>query len=245
MNEYIKTTKCALRIPHIYIALKQLTADVTPIGHIKEIHSDNGGEYISQAFDMVLRDNGIKHTMTTPYAPYQNGKSEHSWRSLMEMARCLRSNAMIPKSYWMYAVKHAPYLRNRSYQRRTNSTAYELFTGRKPDMRNIYSFGAPCLIYTEGSKQKFQARGQDGVYLGINPASKSYYVLNQKNNKVTTSRNVRFIEPEPEHIGIPLRKNHEESTNEQNEIQINLLEKMSQKYQLLRKAHSTMQGHNF
>ena len=52
-----------------YITLKQLIADVTPIGHIKEIHSDNGGEYISQAFDTVLRDNGIKHTMTAPYSP--------------------------------------------------------------------------------------------------------------------------------------------------------------------------------
>ena len=201
-----------------YIALKQLIADVAPIGRIKEIHSDNGGEYKSQAFETVLRDNGIRHTMTAPYSPYQNGKSERSWRSLMEMARCLRSDAMIPKSYWMYAVKHAQYLRNRSYQRRTNSTAYELFTGKKPDMRNIHPLGTPCLIYTEGPKQKFQPRGQDGIYLGINPASKSYYVLNRKNNKVTTSRNVRFLEPEPECASIPVRKNHEEGINEQSDI---------------------------
>ena len=55
-----------------YIAPKQLIGDVAPIGHIKEIHSDNGGEYISQAFETVLRDNGIKHTMTAPYSPSLN-----------------------------------------------------------------------------------------------------------------------------------------------------------------------------
>ena len=95
-------------------ALKQLLADVAPAGCIKEIHSDNGGEYKSQAFETVLRDNGIRYTMTAPYLPYQYGTSERSWRSLMEMDRCLRSDAMIPKSYSMYAVKHAQYLRNRS-----------------------------------------------------------------------------------------------------------------------------------
>ena len=59
--------------------------------------------------------------------------TSHSTRA----ASTMRSDAMIPKSYWIYAVKHAQYLRNRGYQRRTNSTSYDLFTGEKPDMRNI------------------------------------------------------------------------------------------------------------
>ena len=113
-----------------YVALKQLIADIAPISCDTEIHGDNGEEYKSQAFETVLRDNGIKHTMRAPYSPYQNGKSECSRRSLMEMASCMRSDAIIPKSYWVYAVKHVQCLHNRSYQRRTNSTAYELLTGK-------------------------------------------------------------------------------------------------------------------
>ena len=197
-----------------YNALKQFIADVAPIGRPKEIHSDNGGEYVSQAFETVLRDNGIKHTLTAPYSPYQNGKSERSWRSLLEMARCLRSDAMIPKSFWMYAVKHAQYLRNRSYQRRTASTAYELFTGIKPDMGNIHQFGLPCLIYNEGSKQKLQTRGKEGKYLGINQRSKCHYILNQQ-NKVKTSRNVIFLNQpsdEPDEIIISPETANKENT---------------------------------
>ena len=118
-------------------------------------------------------------------------------------------------------MKHAQYLRNRSYQRRTNFTAYEIFTGTKPDMGSIYSFGAPCFIYTEGPKQKMQPGGQEGIYLGINPTSKSYYLLNQKSSKGITSCNVRILDlpsEEPEYINIPLRKNPEESTNKQSDI---------------------------
>jgi len=56
------------------VNLKQLIADIEPIGHIKEIHSDNSREYISQAFQMVLWGNSIKHAMMALYSPYQNDK---------------------------------------------------------------------------------------------------------------------------------------------------------------------------
>ena len=54
-------------------ALKQLIADVAPIGQIAELHSDNCGEYTCQASSQVLRENRIMQTMTAPYSPYQNG----------------------------------------------------------------------------------------------------------------------------------------------------------------------------
>jgi transposase InsO family protein len=169
-------------------ALQQFIADVAPIGSVKELHSDNGGEYMSQSFQKTLLDNQIKHSTTTPHTPYQNGKSERSWRSILEMSRCLISDAQLAKTFWPYAVKHSQYVRNRSYQRRTKSTAYELFTNEKPDMSKIHRFGSPCTYYIDGHKQKLDARGQPGIYLGINTQNKGYYVLNDR--KVVTTRNV-------------------------------------------------------
>lgn len=101
-----------------------------------------------------------------------------------------KNEADIPRSLWPYAVRHAQYLRNRSFQRRTDATAYELFTGRKPDMRSLHPFGARYVSYAEGRKQKFAIRGKEGIYLGINPMNKGYYVLNPLTGKVITSRNV-------------------------------------------------------
>ena len=186
-------------------ALKSLIADVSPIGKIKEIHSDNGAEYMSKSFQKILIDNGIKQTSTAPYSPFQNGKSERNWRSLMEMARCLRSDANISKAFWPYAVRYAQYLRNRSYQRRTKSTAYELFTGKKPDMKNLHPFGVQCVMYKEGAKGKLDARGTDGIFLGINPINKGYYVLNQSKNSIATSRNVCFRQQEIDETRYPCK----------------------------------------
>jgi len=78
-------------------ALRNLIANVSPIGKIRELHSDNGAEYMSKLFQKILVDNGIKQTSTAPYSPFHNGKSERNWRSLMEMARCLRSDVNISK----------------------------------------------------------------------------------------------------------------------------------------------------
>lgn len=40
-------------------ALQKFLADVALIGQPKEIHSDNGGEYVSHAFQKILTDRGI------------------------------------------------------------------------------------------------------------------------------------------------------------------------------------------
>ena len=172
-----------------HTALKQFIADVSPIGHIKEIHSDNGGEYLSEQFRDVLIENRIKQTTTASHTPYQNGKAERSWRSLLDMARCLLTDANLSKPFWTYSVRHAQYLRNRSYQRRTQSTAYELFTNIKPDMSKVHAFGSPCTYYNESYKQKLDARGFPGYYLGINTRNHSYYVLTSARNKIVTTRN--------------------------------------------------------
>ena len=195
-------------------ALKKFLADVATIGRPQEIHSDNGGEYLSQAFQQVLIDNAIKHTTTAPYSPYQNGKSERTWRSLLEMARCLLADASLMKPLWSYAVRHAQYLRNRSYQRRTKKTAYELFTNLKPDMRKLHPFGSHCTFFLEGKKSKFQPRGYPGVYLGVNPMSQGYFILNLKNQGVITTRNVHIEEivtEEPDAEVPPLQSGHIEA----------------------------------
>jgi len=186
-------------------ALRNLIANVSPIGKIRELHSDNGAEYMSKLFQKILVDNGIKQTSTAPYSPFHNGKSERNWCSLMEMARCLRSDANISKNFWPYAVRYTHYLRNHSYQCRAKSTAYELFTGRKPDMKNLYPFGVQCVLYKESTKGKLDARGTDGIFLGINPINTRYCVFNQLKNSIAASRSVYFRQQELDETYYPCK----------------------------------------
>ena len=51
---------------------------------IKIFWSDNGGEYTSTEFGKYLTQEGIKHELTIPHTPQQNGAAERLNRTLVE-----------------------------------------------------------------------------------------------------------------------------------------------------------------
>ena len=70
-------------------AFKQYIADISPYGTIKSVRSDQGVEFISEKFVLMLIQNKICHERGAPYSEHQNGKAERAWRTLFDMARCL------------------------------------------------------------------------------------------------------------------------------------------------------------
>uniref|UniRef100_A0A2N9G5A4 Integrase catalytic domain-containing protein n=1 Tax=Fagus sylvatica TaxID=28930 RepID=A0A2N9G5A4_FAGSY len=56
---------------------------------VRAIRSDNGGEYISDAFCSQLNQKGILHQLTCPQTPEQNGVAERKNRHIMSIVRCL------------------------------------------------------------------------------------------------------------------------------------------------------------
>ena len=69
-------------------ALRDLLVKVKNDGHvIKELLSDNGGEFDNEQIRSVLRANGITQRLTAPFTPQQNGSSERDNRTIVEMAR--------------------------------------------------------------------------------------------------------------------------------------------------------------
>ena len=209
-------------------ALEQFIADVAPYGTILHLHTDNGGEYIGTQFKNILRERGIKHTTTAPYTPKQNGKAERNWRTLMDMARCLLHDSTLPKRYWMHAVRYAAFIRNRSYQRRTGKTAFELLTKQKPNIRCIYKFGSQCTFYDEAYKTKLDLRSSTGTFLGINPLNNAYIVLDSESDRIKSSRNVRFLSAPITNAEVPVQPDDEsdggecEHSNEPPKLEDNL-----------------------
>ena len=57
---------------------------------IGTLRTDNGGEYLSSAFQNYLKEKGIRHELTVPHSPQQNGVSERMNRTLVESARSMR-----------------------------------------------------------------------------------------------------------------------------------------------------------
>ncbi|CAI7916429.1 unnamed protein product [Closterium sp. NIES-53] len=56
---------------------------------VKAIRTDRGGEFMSKEFSLLLKKNGIRHSLTMPYSPAMNGIAERANRTITETARGL------------------------------------------------------------------------------------------------------------------------------------------------------------
>ena len=82
-------------------------------GRIQTLRSDNGKEYTYGRFQQLCDEFEIKHQLTTPYTPQQNGVSERKNMSIMEMARCMLHEKELPKKLWAEVANTSVYLLNR------------------------------------------------------------------------------------------------------------------------------------
>lgn len=162
---------------------------------IKNIQSDNGGEYCSREFDKYLEECGIKRRLTTPYTPQQNGVSERKNRTLVEMARCMLLEAKLPASFWAEAVATANHIRNRSPSASINwEIPYVRWTGRMLNVSYLQVFGTKGFILDKTpGKGKFDKRAKDCIFVGYSDTSKGYRVWVPEERNVKISRDVKFI----------------------------------------------------
>ena len=84
-------------------------------GHqLKVLRTDNGGEYTSKEFENYLKSEGVRHELTVPKTPEQNGVAERLNRTLVEAVRSMLIDANLPHKFWAEALSTAVYLKNRS-----------------------------------------------------------------------------------------------------------------------------------
>ena len=98
--------------------LKEMISHAKNQGHvIKELLSDNGGEFDNKEVRTILQENGIVQRLTAPYTPQQNGECERDNRTIVGMARVFKySNPDIefPEAIWAELVSSAVYVLNRT-----------------------------------------------------------------------------------------------------------------------------------
>jgi len=94
--------------------------------HIKVLHTDRGGEFLSKQFNLFCDKEGIQRELTVPYTPQQNGVAEQKNRTVVEMARSMLQARRLSNQFWAEVVSAAVYLLNLSPTRAVmNKTPYE------------------------------------------------------------------------------------------------------------------------
>ena len=77
---------------------------------LKVLRTDSGGEYTSKEFEGYLMAEGVRHELTIPKTPEQNGVAERMNRTLVEAARAMLVGANLPHRFWAEALSTATYL---------------------------------------------------------------------------------------------------------------------------------------
>lgn len=81
---------------------------------MKTFWSDNGGEFLSDAFTKHLEETRVQRQCSAPYAHQQNGKAERVMHMIEGRMYVMLNFACLPPSLWGEAALTACYLFNRT-----------------------------------------------------------------------------------------------------------------------------------
>jgi hypothetical protein len=79
---------------------------------IKFMHSDQGGEFMSEEFKKHLQSKGTKHELTVHDSPQQDGVSKRGMHTQAEHACALLIASGLPRFLWAEAMCHCVWLQN-------------------------------------------------------------------------------------------------------------------------------------
>ena len=94
----------------------------------------------------------------------------------------------------------AAYILNRVPSKSVSSTTYELWTGKKPDLNNLWPWGSIGYVHNTSHRYgKLGPRGNKCIFIRYSKCSKGYVLIGEQPDGSVTeleSRDVDFIESE-------------------------------------------------
>ncbi|GJR96518.1 retrovirus-related pol polyprotein from transposon TNT 1-94 [Tanacetum coccineum] len=113
---------------------------------------------------LIYRNKGIKQEYSNARTPQQNGVAERMNKTLIEVARTMLADSLLPTTLWAEAVSTTGYIFNRvKVTKPQNKTPYELLFGHKPIISYIRPFGCHVTILdTLSVLGKFDGKCDEG-----------------------------------------------------------------------------------
>ena len=157
-------------------------------GQPETIQCDYDPRFLGGIVSRLLHSNGIRIRSSPPYRQSQNGLAERTWGVLCRMARCLLTEAQLPKSYWYWAIREASLRLNMTPTPDPNgkaTTPFTLYYGRKPDARVLFPFG--CVGYYRRDAPTFETETLPGIALGRSDYTNGIVFYNPSTHQFTVS----------------------------------------------------------
>ncbi|GJR63931.1 putative ribonuclease H-like domain-containing protein [Tanacetum coccineum] len=177
-----------------------ITSIENQINHkVKIIRCDNGTEFKNNDLNQFCGMKGIKREFSVARTPQQNGVVERKNRTLIEAARTMLADSLLPTTFWAEAVSIACYVQNKVLVTKPhNKTPYKLLHGRPPSISFMRPFGCPVTILnTLDSLGKFDGKADEGFFVGYSINSKAFRVFNTRTRKAEENLHITFLENKP------------------------------------------------
>jgi hypothetical protein len=132
------------------------------------IRTDNGNELAgSQEFRQTAMNHDFLVETTAPDSSSENGLGERPHRTLKEKVRCLLYTAGLGVEFWSDALLHAVWLYNRTHHTAIDKTPFEAWTGQKPCLDRLLTFGAKITARKAKSRTTaLDTNSFSGIFLG-------------------------------------------------------------------------------
>nr|GEY34550.1 putative ribonuclease H-like domain-containing protein [Tanacetum cinerariifolium] len=142
---------------------------------------------------------GIKREFSVAITPQQNIVTERKNRTLIEAARTMLADLLLPIPFWVEAVNTACYVQNKALVTKPyNKTPYELLLGRTPSIGFMRPLGCPVTILnTLAPLGKFDGKADEGFLVGNSVNSKAFRIFNSRTRIVQETLHINFLENQP------------------------------------------------
>ncbi|GJS84313.1 ribonuclease H-like domain-containing protein [Tanacetum coccineum] len=149
--------------------------------------------------NLFCRMKGVKREFSVAKTPQQNRVAERKNRTLIEAAKTMLADSLLPTTFWAKAVGTACYVQNRVLVTKPhNKTPYEILHGRPPSISFMRPFGCPVTILnTLAPLGKFDGKADEGFFVGYSINSKAFRVFNTRTRKVEENLHINFLENKP------------------------------------------------
>nr|GEU85523.1 putative ribonuclease H-like domain-containing protein [Tanacetum cinerariifolium] len=141
---------------------------------VKAIRCDNGTEFKNANLIKFCGSKGIRRDYSNARTPQQNGVAERKNQTLIEAARTMLADSLLPTIFWSEAVATACYVLNRVLVTKPrHKNPYELLTRDKPSISYLKPFGCHVTILnTSDLLGKFDKKLDEGYIVGYSISSK-------------------------------------------------------------------------
>nr|GEW98642.1 hypothetical protein [Tanacetum cinerariifolium] len=173
------------------------------MSYLSDFEELNGGYVSFRGNPKGGKISGIKREFSVPRTLQQNGITERKNRTLIEAARTMLADLLLPIPFWAEAVNTACYVQNKVLVTKPhNKTPYELLHGRTPSIGFMRPFGCPVTILnTLDSLGKFEGKVDEGFLVGYSVNSKAFRVFNSRTRIVRETLHVNFLDSKPNIAG--------------------------------------------